>query len=335
MNDFEIELSDKNKKQLIATDTRLYSYDFSSFSLLSLQEAASDNLTNRIKKEILSNTVKTNLANKLVREGDTEYVAKLSDIAKKKIKKGEWVLGIKKKTGETYGVLRDKKTGQNKSFIALDKKTIKDLGNLPELSSIQEQLSSISEGLEDLNQMIQRVEQGQYNDRFSGFFSTRQLVIEGLLTKDELIKKSLLLSAIQTNNETIAKLALSIHQDGLSLADPKTKNKDAKRIENLIQLSLEYLNLSVQLNLVAYTELHEEDSLFATLTNYYSYINQVFLKKYESGKSIAWLIDNGHSGENGEFVKLTKEVSNRIQSLIKFYNEPDRKGIENETSKKM
>ena len=51
---------------------------------------------------------------------------------------------------------------------------------------------------------------------------------------------------------------LSIHEDAL-LIDSKTKSKDARRIDNLLQTSLGYLNSAVQLNLIAYTALGENN----------------------------------------------------------------------------
>lgn len=330
MNDFEIQLPGDHELNLSATDASLYNYNFASYSLAPLQKLASRNLTTTIRNSLFANTTNTNLVNNLRQKDKTEYVAKLSDSTKEKIKTGEWSFGIKKKTGETYGVIKDTKTGKNQSFLTLDKKTVTNLGNLTELAAIQAQLASIAEGIEDLNHLIQRVEQGQYNDRFAGFFSARQLIIEGLQAKDEFVKKSLLVNAIQTNNETIARLALSIHQDGLALSDPRTKNKDAKRIDNLMQSSIGYLNSSVQLNLIAYTDLHERQSLFAALTNYCSFINQNLLQESESGKTIAWLVDNGHSGENGNVLNTARKVSNSIQSLITTYDSSNMEKIENE-----
>lgn len=100
------------------------------------------------------------------------------------------VIWRKKKTGETYAVIKDNLSGENKSFVTLDKKIVKELGVLPELSAIQGQLASISEQIEGLNQIIQRVEKGQYNDRYAGFFSSRQLVVEGLASENESNKES-------------------------------------------------------------------------------------------------------------------------------------------------
>lgn len=64
--------------------------------------------------------------------------------------------GIRKKTGETYAVLKDTETGKIKSSVTLEKRTTKELGNLPELSAIQGQLASISEQIE-LEQVLERI----------------------------------------------------------------------------------------------------------------------------------------------------------------------------------
>ena len=109
------------------------------------------------------------LIENLSNQKETEYVARIPDFAKEKIDSGEWSFGVRK-TGETYAVIKDNLSGENKSFVTLDKKIVKELGVLPELSAIQGQLASISEQIEGLNQIIQRVEKGQYNDRYAGFF---------------------------------------------------------------------------------------------------------------------------------------------------------------------
>lgn len=109
-------------------------------------------------------------------------------------------------------------------------------------------------------------------------FCARQLVVDGLVANDEGLGKELLISAIKTGNDTIAKLMLAIHQDENDFIDMKTKPKDVIRIDNLIQSSIGYLNSSVQLILIAYSVLGEEHSLLATLANYQSFIEQTLLK---------------------------------------------------------
>ena len=236
-----------------------------------------------------------------------------------------------KKTGETYAVLKDTKTGKIKSSVTLEKKAVKELGNLPELSAIQGQLASISEQIESLNELVIRVEQGQYNDRFSGFFSARQLIVEALATRNEQLKKDLLLSAIKENNNTIAKLMMSIYTDSLAFTNLKTKQTDADRINILLQQSISYLSSAMQLNVVAYTVLEEHESVIAVLSNYKSFTEQTLLEPKYDGKSLAWRIDNFTKGNSNAFINLTQSISENIEVLV---NHSETLLIEEDTNEK-
>jgi len=340
VDNFEIDLPNERILSINVTDYSLYSYDFNAFSLLPLQKLASQSINQNIREKVMSNKTlradlfssvsKISLVNKLSNQSEIEYVANLSDIAKEKLASGEWSLGVRKKTGETYAVIKDTLTGKNKSFLTIDKKVVKDLGILPELSAIQGQLASLSEQIEVLNRNIQRIEKGQYNDRFAGFFSARQLVIEGMASENESIKYELLLGAIKLSNETVGKLMYSIHEDVLALIDTKLKSKDAKRIDELLQNSLRYLNSCVQLNLIVYTVLGEQKSLYATLANYHSFIQQELEKENDSGRTVAWLLDNGHFGNDGRIVELSNNISNRIEMIFETYNKNTIEVFENE-----
>ncbi|MBO0461845.1 MULTISPECIES: hypothetical protein [unclassified Enterococcus] len=317
MNDFEINLPTTTELSINVTNKELYNYDFSSYSLLPLQEAVGLSIIKSIKNELFSHISEAKLLKQLLEKGETEYVANFSDLAKKKLTSGEWSLGIRKKTGETYAIIKDTLTGRTKSTVTLDERTVRKLGNLPELSAIQGQLAAITEKIEDLNRLVERVEQGQYNDRFSGFHSARQLVIEGLVSHDSELKKELLISAIKTNNDTIAKLMFAIYQDAHDFTNIKIKSKDAKRIERLLQQSIGYLNSAVQLNLVAYSAVAEDQALLATLSNYHSFIEQTLLKKLDdSGHTLAWKIDNAHQGDSGCVNEIMTDISTKIDVLV-------------------
>lgn len=317
MNDFDIMLPSESEITVDVTDKNLYNYDFSSFSLAPIQKVVGASLGNKIKESVLENVASAKLFAKLIEGKDTEYVAKLSEIAKEKIKSGEWALGIKKKTGETYGVIRDTVTGKIQHQVNLESKLVNELGDLPELSAIQGQLAAITEKIDDLNKLVSRVEQGQYNDRFAGFFSARQLVIEGLAAQDEQIKRELLLSAIKEINTTIPKLMLSITQDAEMFVDTKVKAKDANRIEALLKSSIGYLNSSVQLNLIAYSALGEQQSLLASLVNYQSFIEQKLLTELnDSGRTLAWKIDNTQKGDSGQIESTSINITGKIDQLV-------------------
>lgn len=316
---FEIEIPKMEHFEIDVRKKELYNYDFQSYSLTPLQKEASLVVANKIRNNLFTHIPEAKLLKKLVEKNDNdnvEYVAKLSEVAKEKLKSGEWSYGIRKKTGETYAVLKDTETGKIKSSVTLEKRVVKDLGNLPELSAIQGQLASISEQIESLNELVIRVEQGQYNDRFSGFFSARQLIVEALATRNEQLKKELLLSAIKENNNTIAKLMMSIYTDSIDFTNLKTKQTDAKRINILLQQSISYLSSAMQLNVVAYTVLEEHESVIAVLSNYKAFTEQTLLEPKYDGKSLAWKIDNFTKGNSNTFINLTQSISENINTLV-------------------
>ena len=321
MESFEIEIPKMEHFEVDVRKKELYNYDFQSYSLTPLQKEASLVVANKIRNNLFTHIPEAKLLKKLVEKSDNdnvEYVAKLSEVAKEKLKSGEWSYGIRKKTGETYAVLKDTETGKIKSSVTLEKRAVKDLGNLPELSAIQGQLASISEQIESLNELVIRVEQGQYNDRFSGFFSARQLIVEALATRNEQLKKDLLLSAIKENNNTIAKLMMSIYTDSLAFTNLKTKQTDANRINILLQQSISYLSSAMQLNVVAYTVLEEHESVIAVLSNYKAFTEQTLLEPKYDGKSLAWKIDNFTKGNSSSFINLTQSISENINALVNY-----------------
>lgn len=334
MESFEIEIPKMDHFEVDVRKKELYNYDFQSYSLTPLQKEASLVVANKIRNNLFTHIPEAKLLKKLVEKSDNdnvEYVAKLSEVAKEKLKSGEWSYGIRKKTGETYAVLKDTETGKIKSSVTLEKRAVKDLGNLPELSAIQGQLASISEQIESLNELVIRVEQGQYNDRFSGFFSARQLIVEALATRNEHLKKDLLLSAIKENNNTIAKLMMSIYTDSLAFTNLKTKQTDANRINILLQQSISYLSSAMQLNVVAYTVLEEHESVIAVLSNYKSFTEQTLLEPKYDGKSLAWRIDNFTKGNSNAFINLTQSISENIEVLV---NHSETLLIEEDTNEK-
>lgn len=334
MESFEIEIPKMEHFEVDVRKKELYNYDFQSYSLTPLQKEASLVVANKIRNNLFTHIPEAKLLKKLVEKSDNdnvEYVAKLSEVAKEKLKSGEWSYGIRKKTGETYAVLKDTETGKIKSSVTLEKRAVKDLGNLPELSAIQGQLASISEQIESLNELVIRVEQGQYNDRFSGFFSARQLIVEALATRNEHLKKDLLLSAIKENNNTIAKLMMSIYTDSLAFTNLKTKQTDANRINILLQQSISYLSSAMQLNVVAYTVLEEHESVIAVLSNYKSFTEQTLLEPKYDGKSLAWRIDNFTKGNSNAFINLTQSISENIEVLV---NHSETLLIEEDTNEK-
>ncbi|MBP2623088.1 hypothetical protein [Streptococcus oricebi] len=336
MNEFEVYLPLVKDLNIDIFSKDLYNYDFSSYSLSSLQKAAILSVNNKITESIYSYMGKAGLLDKLVNNNGKEkkeYVAKLSEYAQAKLNSGEWQFGIKKKTGEAYAVLKDVSTGKFQSSITLEERLVNNLGSSLELSAIQGQLATIVERLDELNRSVERVEQGQYNDRYAVFFSARQMIIEGLTTSDKSLREQLLFSVIKTNNDTIAKLMLAVYHDSINFVNPKTEKKEADRINIFLQQSMTYLNLSVQLNVIAYTILGEKQPIMACLANYNAFIQQTLLKEIgKNKKSIAWKIDNASKGDSGNVLKLTEDISEKISNLLETNK---LQGIEGEDYEKL
>lgn len=306
---FEISLESQKELVMDVTDESLYNYDFGSYSLSSLQEVANQMSVAKAATAVSS------LVDKILPSKGSEYVAVLSKEARSKLASGEWYWGLKKQTGEMFGVLQDSK-GQFKEMVGLEQRSLKELGINPELMAMQMALEAIMDQIECLNRLMERVEQGQYNDRYAGFFSARQLVVEALAMTDEESRKELLLSAVKVGNETIAKLMLSIHQDAHAFIDPRINNAEATRIDHFLQNSIGYLNSSVQLNLVAYTALGEKDALLGALVNYKSFMEQTLLSQTQYGRSLAWSLDNFRTGNTGSISHRTTIVTTKIETLV-------------------
>lgn len=316
MDKLVITLPDKADLNINILNKNLYIYDFNSYNLASLQEIASLSIANKIKNIIFNNSAEIQTIQKAKRKNDPEYVAQLSETVKQKLAANELQFVTRKETGETSALLKNSKTGKIFGAVNLDRKVEKNIGDLTTLITMQSQLNTISDQLSELNNLVVRMEQGQYNDRFSGFFSSRQLLVEAIASKNDETKQSLLINATVISNQTIAQLMLSINQDTLDFVNMKTKPKDAKRINALLQQSIGYLNSSIQINLVAYSLLEEEKALTATLLNYQSFLEQTLLKKdMKTDKSIAWMIDNIQSGFSGKFTEISTEIVKTINGL--------------------
>ncbi|WP_056989600.1 hypothetical protein [Lacticaseibacillus camelliae] len=316
MNQFEIILPKPGDLVFDVTDPDLYSYSLDSSLGEKLRQTASLQLSEKLTSILESAMTGSDILRHL-EDNKVEFVAKFNSYTQSMLDSGQWKIGARKDSNTLYGVIVDSVTGESKGFVNLEKKLVSQLGTLPELAAIQVQLQAVSEQLIALTQAVQQVEQGQYNDRFAGVYSARQLIIEGLASKDPGLRERLLMQAVTIGAQTTSKLMLAIRNDASELADPATKSKEITRIETLLQDSLGYLNMSIQMNLAAYTALGEEQPLLATLSNYRTFIKQSLLEEDPSNhRSTAWRIDNGHRGDSGHVQQLAQTIYTSATKLV-------------------
>lgn len=185
---------------------------------------------------------------------------------------------------------------------------------------MQHQLNEISEQISNLSSLVFSIEQGQYDDRFSGFLSSRQTLIEGLISSDTQTRKTLILSSIVNNNETIGKLMFSLRREANLFINPNVSTEQANESEHFLNESFWYLNQTIQLNLIAYVALGEIRPLTASLNNYKAFIEQVLLTSDKNGKTLSWHIDNTHVGNQGKLGLTARYITTQIDGLVKKTN---------------
>ena len=96
MSEFEIALPSNQDTDIDVTNQGLYNYNFNSYSLATLQKAAGLSLSEKIRKSVFSHISEAKLIEELSNKGEVEYVAKMSDYAKEKLKSGFWkIFGVR------------------------------------------------------------------------------------------------------------------------------------------------------------------------------------------------------------------------------------------------
>ena len=278
-------------------DLSLYGYALDQLQVGPLQQAAAVAVMGRLKQRLLQQLL-------LPLEGEPEvaYVATFSEEAEAKLESGEWELAMREDSNETYAVLRDVATGQIQSWVTLEQRSLQHLGQLPAIAAMQRHLSELAAQMESLHHLDNRVEQGQFMDRYAGFYSARQLVIEALAAHSGKLRRSLLQKALARNNDAIAQLMLMIHQEATRYLHQLQPVDHSQQADWLLQTALDYLNAAVQLNLTIYTVLEEHQAMLAAVNNYQAFLNQTLLRKHPAtGLSVAEQIDQQRRKNDSRF----------------------------------
>lgn len=314
-DEFELILPVKKELKIDVTDPALYKYDFNAYSLVPLQQDAGLLLADKIKETIIQNISNIKLVKESMQPKQAQFVATLTKTLQKKLTSGELSIA-KRKSGDTYSQLINSKTHRIAGTFKLKKEVIKEVGNGVELAAIQSQLAALADQIEELNHGMELVTQGQYNDRYAGFFSARQQIIEALVSQDPFVRKSSFLNATKSANDSIAKLMLSIQTDVTEFLDPSIKPKTANAALGRFEQAFGYLNATIQLNLAAFTALGETQAMQAELANYRGFMTSTLLAEDENHKTTAWRVDNFQKGQTTLIEDQTANIINKISQIL-------------------
>lgn len=316
----EFELRIPSQISIDVFDPALFMYDVKAFQLSPLQKAAETSLVERTTNLVVNNISAGSDVKQRLEKKDPQMVVQLSELAKEKLASGEWKFAKRAKDGSTYGALVDSQTNRAKQFVDLKPEVTQSVSNLQELSAIQQQLASIAEQIEDLSTTVKRVEQGQYNDRYAGFFSARQQIIEAFVTEDAELKRIGFKNATTTANNTLAQLMLTMRTDIAEYINPSTKPKQAVQIGERIGEALTYINATVQLNLMANTAIGEKKAVEVTLANYKGFIDSSLLVEDKHGRSVVQKIDNYQKADSGMMSQKVGQLKSSIEDVLLIEN---------------
>lgn len=153
---------------------------------------------------------------------------------------------------------------------------------------VNQQLTRINAKLDEMNNNLGNIEQGQRNDRIGLVSSAVQLMKEALATKDETLKKLLIANAVSTANNARFQLMETLKTDRRNFINQiESKNildkiKDnTKEIDNTMdkmRTAFYYINMSTSVSAQGYMFLEEKNAVLESICSYKDFINDIFIK---------------------------------------------------------
>lgn len=213
----------------------------------------------------------------------TKSRMKILDISKElaeKIVNGELVFSRKETTGEAVGILRDVKTGKLFSQIPIKDMPV-ELGATIATVGLSVKLQEISNKLEVLNSKINRVNRNFDLNRYAEVYSAEDKFKLAILTKDQEIKKSLLVEVLSqaTNAKNLllnqlyeSKRQLELDKNNNNwLSETITIKKKAEQAASLAQDALDnlyYMKDAFNFQIMSLIELGEYEALSYTVSDF-------------------------------------------------------------------
>ena len=248
------------------------------------------------------------------------YQAIISSEDNAKILSGALEL-VNKTDGTFMAMLRDPKTKEFVKQIPLSEFPI-----TPNLTSSlisltnQLQMAKVISLIEDVQQDVGKVLQGQVNDRLAEALSCQQKFLQAIRIKNEKLKTDMLIRIAMDAEDVRNKLMLN-QKDNLMFIYKQPKNAfmkmisgaDIKKIDkkmNEIRKDLQAINLTSIIGVIVYNELGEIEASKESLKYYSEYINNNILK-------VDGLIDRLDSLED---VKMEKFWSNGLTKISNTIN---------------
>lgn len=231
-----------------------------------------DSLRNAIKMALIKDN----------KDEETKYVVDIPEDIRKAIKDGKVEL-LKSKDGGLFATIRDSESKRIKKQLSIKEEMQKEgitedqLNYAFQMDAIKEQLSQIIDKMQDIEDYIQEVIQGQYDDRLGRLYGGLNLYIESTQVRDEFFRKQLLAQALQSINDSSAQMIQSIRSSMFYLIDDnhkKTSKKVEEHIDNVHKCCDAVYKASV-LKAIIYQDNSELDAMLNALAQYGRFVGRI------------------------------------------------------------
>ena len=227
------------------------------------------------------------LANDLdVDDGEQKYVVELTDELKEKLANGE-IHFAKKNNGELMAQLKDsnEKIFKNLSITEEIVEAGLSMGEFEmmlQMQAIKDQLDKMLDAIASVEQNVERIMQGQKNDRIGLYHSGVSMFLEAQNTKDETLRKFMMAQALQSISDANAQMIQDIRTDlDYLLNERYKKEKDRvkaidSRISN-VKSSYGIVYRASMLKAYIYQFNGELSAMLTALDEYRSFVNTLIV----------------------------------------------------------
>lgn len=239
------------------------------------------------KKEELSNTVVEKIKHALatdIKEDDFRLVVDVDDDFKDAYKAGDIKLLVGK-NGDVFAQIKqaDGKFGKKlpiKEELVEQGVTSEDIQLAIQTEMLQKLLIKIIDVLDEIDGKIERVIQGQKNDRLGLYYSGMNLYLESKTIRDDTLKKQMIAQAIRALSEAGSQFMQELRFDIQYLANgeyKKEKKQVAKINERMdrIRENFEVIYRAYILKAMIYSDNNENYAMLTVLEEYGRFINQM------------------------------------------------------------
>lgn len=258
------------------------------------------------------------------------YVVDATESTLEAIESGKIKLSTEK-SGEMFAQIRES-NGNYGSKLPIKKESFRknidpvQMANALQMKALQDQVQTIADQINVINQSVRDVLQGQQNDRIGLYYSGLALYLEASSITNNEMKKALMAQALRALSEATFQLTLTMQSDIQYLVNKECKSSKGKSVDLIdnhvrnINQSFAFIHQATMLRAGIYCNQGELSAMSIVLDEYSHFIestvanNAVLLAQCDT-------TDNGT--EEGVW-KLRTRLKLDISDFAKQLNMPDK-----------